>query len=73
MRKIPQSAALPRFAHDEGLRRRGDRASAVTRDLLEMTELVIAHVAQNRELDRRMRRSVNATAVKRPWVVQASS
>jgi hypothetical protein len=65
MRTIPQSAAQPRFTDEEDLRARGERASAMTRDLVEMTELVIEHVAQNRELDRRLRRTDNATAVKR--------
>jgi hypothetical protein len=68
--KIPQAVPPSRFFDDECLRARGDRASATTRDLVEMTELVIAHVARNRELDQRMRL---AAGVKRPWVVRVPS
>jgi hypothetical protein len=72
MRRIPQSVAQSRFSHDKFLRARGDRASAAMRDLVEMTQLVIAHVARNREVDRRMR-AVSAVGVKPPSAVQASS
>jgi hypothetical protein len=65
MRKTAHSVAQSRFSTDEPLRARGNRASATMRGLVEMTQRVIAHVARNRELDRRMR-VLSPAGVKRP-------
>jgi hypothetical protein len=69
LRKTSQSAPA-RFSADEFLRIRGERASATSRDLIEMTQIVIAHIARNREVDRQKRHTARFT---RSRIVQAPS
>jgi hypothetical protein len=55
LRKTPQPVPPWPFSEDDFLRARGERASATARDLVEMTQFIIAHIAGNRDRDRRRR------------------
>ena len=52
LRKVSQIVQPVPFSEDVFLHARGDNASATTRDLVQMTRVVIAHVTRNRELRR---------------------